>query len=116
MGIAREFREFAIKGSVVDMAVGIIIGAAFSKIVASFVDNILSPPLGLLTGNADFSKWTITLRAAAENAPAVQMKLGAFITAVIDFTLVAFALFLVVKAINRLRASATPEAKDAAPR
>ncbi|MFJ7884309.1 large-conductance mechanosensitive channel protein MscL [Pseudomonas sp. NPDC096917] len=103
MGVISEFKAFAVKGNVVDMAVGIIIGAAFGKIVSSFVGDVVMPPLGLLIGGVDFSDLAITLKAAADGAPAVVLAYGKFIQTVIDFLIVAFAIFMGVKAINRLK-------------
>ena len=103
MSVLSEFKAFAVKGNVVDMAVGIIIGAAFGKIVSSFVGDVIMPPLGLLIGGVDFSDLAITLRAAEGTAPAVVLAYGKFIQTVIDFIIVAFAIFMGVKAINRLK-------------
>jgi large conductance mechanosensitive channel len=103
MSVLSEFKAFAVKGNVVDMAVGIIIGAAFGKIVSSFVGDVIMPPLGLLIGGVDFSNLAITLRAAEGNAPAVVLAYGKFIQTVVDFIIVAFAIFMGVKAINRLK-------------
>lgn len=103
MGLLNEFKAFAVKGNVVDMAVGIIIGAAFGKIVSSFVGDVVMPPLGLLIGGVDFSDLAITLKAAEGDLPAVVMSYGKFIQTVVDFTIVAFAIFIGVKAINRLK-------------
>lgn len=105
MSIAKEFRDFINRGSVVDLAVGIIIGAAFGKIVASFVADVLMPPIGLLLGGVDFSNIAITLKAATGGDPktAVVIRVGTFINTVIDFVIVAFAIFLVVKGFNQLR-------------
>ncbi len=103
MGMLKEFKEFAVKGNVVDMAVGIIIGAAFGKIVSSFVADVIMPPIGLLLGGVDFTNLAITLKAAAGNAPAVVLGYGKFIQSVVDFTIVAFAIFLVVKAMNSMK-------------
>lgn len=113
MSVLSEFKAFAVKGNVVDMAVGIIIGAAFGKIVSSFVGDVIMPPLGLLIGGVDFSDLAITLRAAVGDAPAVVLAYGKFIQTVIDFIIVAFAIFMGVKAINRLRRQ--EEKKPAAP-
>jgi large conductance mechanosensitive channel len=106
----KEFREFAMRGNVVDMAVGIIMGAAFGKIVTSFVGDILMPPLGLILGEVDFSNLFINLTgksyaslAEAKAAGAATLNLGVFINTVIDFVLVAFAIFLLVKQVNRLK-------------
>jgi large conductance mechanosensitive channel len=114
MGIIREFKEFAMKGNVIDMAVGIVIGAAFGKIVTSLVNDIIMPPVGLLLGNVDFSTLAITLRGKTETSAAVLIKYGAFINTVLDFLIVAFAIFLVIKQINRLKKKevAAPTTKD----
>jgi large conductance mechanosensitive channel len=99
----KEFKEFAMSGNVVDMAVGIIIGAAFGKIVSSFVSDVLMPPIGLLTGGVDFSNLAVQLKAAAGEAPAVLLRYGAFINTVIDFIIVAFAIFMMIRTINRMK-------------
>ena len=99
----KEFKEFAMKGNVLDMAIGIIIGAAFGKIVSSLVENVLMPPLGWLMGGVDFSDKVLTIRAAAEGVTAVEVKYGLFINAVINFLIVAFAIFMVVKGINTMK-------------
>lgn len=111
MSIIKEFREFAMRGNVIDMAVGIIIGAAFGKIVSSLVGDLIMPPIGLLLGGVDFSDLAITLKAAAEGAPAVVISYGKFIQTVIDFVIIAAAVFIGVKAINQLQ----KEQKSAAP-
>lgn len=103
MSFINEFKAFAVKGNVVDMAVGIIIGAAFGKIVSSFVGDVIMPPLGLLIGGVDFSDLAITLKAAQGDVPAVVLAYGRFIQTVLDFVIVAFAIFMGVKAINRLK-------------
>ncbi|QXH46258.1 large-conductance mechanosensitive channel protein MscL [Pseudomonas xanthosomatis] len=103
MGMLNEFKAFAVKGNVVDMAVGIIIGAAFGKIVSSFVGDVVMPPLGLLIGGVDFSDLAIVLKAAEGDVPAVVLAYGKFIQTVIDFVIIAFAIFMGVKAINRLK-------------
>ncbi|MBD3655202.1 MULTISPECIES: large-conductance mechanosensitive channel protein MscL [Marinobacter] len=115
MSMMKEFKEFAVKGNVVDMAVGIIIGVAFGKIVSSFVADVVMPPLGMLVGGIDFSNLAITLRAATEGAEAVTLRYGMFIQAVFDFVIVAFAVFLVVKALNsrRKKEAETPAAPPA---
>ncbi|NLA68781.1 MAG: large-conductance mechanosensitive channel protein MscL [Gammaproteobacteria bacterium] len=107
MGMMGEFKEFAMRGNVVDLAVGVVIGAAFGKIVTVLVDSVIMPPIGLLIGGVDFSDLVITLRqatvdAAGEAVPAVTIGIGEFINALIQFVIVAFAIFMVVKAINRL--------------
>jgi len=103
MSMMQEFKSFAMKGNVVDMAVGIIIGVAFGKIVTSLVNDVIMPPIGLLLGGVDFSNMAITLREAVEGAPAVVLKYGVFINAVVDFLIVAFVIFLLVRAVNALR-------------
>jgi large conductance mechanosensitive channel len=105
----KEFKEFAMRGNVIDLAVGVIIGAAFGKIVTSVVNDILMPPVGLLLGNMDFSNLFVSLRgsyetvAAAEAAGAPIIKYGVFINNVIDFVIVAFVIFLLIRAINKLK-------------
>ena len=103
MGVLNEFKAFAVKGNVVDMAVGIIIGAAFGKIVTSFVGDLIMPPIGMLIGGVDFSDLAITLKAAEGATPAVVLAYGKFIQTIIDFIIVALAIFVGVKAINRLK-------------
>lgn len=118
MGMLSEFKEFAMRGSVVDLAVGVVIGAAFGKIVTAVVDKIIMPPIGLLIGGVDFSKWVVTLKAATLDAagkevPAVVLGVGEFLNTLIQFVILAFAIFLAVKAINRINRK--PEAAPAAP-
>lgn len=121
----QEFREFAMRGNVVDMAVGIIIGAAFGAIVKSLVDDVIMPPIGLLLGNVDFADLYVVLKEGATAAPyasladartagAVTLNYGVFVNAVVSFTIVAFAVFMLVRAMNRLRAreEAAPAAPD----
>ncbi len=111
MNFFKEFKEFAVKGNVVDLAVGVVIGGAFGKIVTSLVDQIIMPPIGLLIGGIDFSQWKWVLKPgdpAAKQAE-VAIQFGAFINTLIQFAIIAFAIFLVVKGINRL-----PRHKDAA--
>ncbi|MDD2660889.1 MAG: large-conductance mechanosensitive channel protein MscL [Methylococcales bacterium] len=103
MSILKEFKEFAVKGNAVDMAVGIVIGAAFGKIIASMVADLIMPPIGVLVGGVDFTKLAITLKDAVGDAPAVTLKYGIFIQTVVDFTIIAFAIFMVVKLINKLK-------------
>ena len=114
MNLLKEFKAFAVKGNMIDMAVGIIIGAAFGKIVSSLVGDVIMPPLGLLIGGVDFSDLAITLKAAEGGAPAVVLAYGKFIQSIVDFLIVAFAIFVGIKAINRLKreepAPATPPA------
>ncbi|MBX7079437.1 MAG: large-conductance mechanosensitive channel protein MscL [Nannocystaceae bacterium] len=103
MGLMQEFKEFAVKGNVVDMAVGVIIGGAFGKIVASAVEDVIMPPLGLILGGVDFSQLAIQLKAAVGDKPAVMLKWGKFLQMCIDFTIMAFAVFMMVRAMNRLK-------------
>lgn len=103
MSMIKEFKAFAMRGNVVDMAVGIIIGAAFGKIVSSLVNDVLMPPIGLLVGGVDFSNLELTLRSASEGSVAVVIRYGVFINTVIDFIIIAFCIFLIVKMMNRLK-------------
>lgn len=103
MSIVKEFKEFAIKGNVVDMAVGIIIGAAFGKIVSSFVGDVVMPPIGVLLGGVDFSYLSIVVKEAVDNKPAVLINYGKFLLSLTDFVIIAFVIFMAVKAINSLR-------------
>lgn len=103
MSMMSEFRDFAMRGNVVDMAVGIVIGGAFGKIVSSFVNDVLMPPLGILIGGVDFSSLSVSLKAAAEGAEAVTLNYGSFIQTVVDFVIIAFAIFMVIKAMNSLK-------------
>lgn len=103
MSMISEFKAFAVKGNVVDMAVGIIIGAAFGKIVSSFVGDVIMPPIGVLLGGVDFSNLVFTIKEAAGGAPAVVISYGKFLQTVIDFTIIAFAVFMGIKAINSLK-------------
>ena len=124
VGMIKEFKEFAVKGNVVDMAVGIIIGAAFGAIVSSLVDDVIMPPIGLLLGNVDFSNLFVVLKegttagpyvslAAAQQAGAVTLNYGFFVNTIVSFVIVAFAVFLLVKAVNGLKRK--EEARPAAP-
>ncbi|HQE51888.1 MAG TPA: large-conductance mechanosensitive channel protein MscL [Prolixibacteraceae bacterium] len=103
MGIVKEFKEFAMKGNVVDLAVAVVIGGAFGKIVTSFVNDIIMPPIGVLLGGVDFSDLKIQLKAAVGEVPAVTINYGAWINTLIDFLIVALAIFLVIKALNSLK-------------
>jgi len=109
MSLVKEFRDFANRGNVVDLAVAVIIGGAFGKIVASFVADILMPPIGLLLGGVDFTELAITLKEAQGETAAVMMKYGTFIQTVVDFLIVAFAIFMMIKAMNAAKK------KEAAP-
>jgi large conductance mechanosensitive channel len=106
MSIVKEFKEFAVKGDAVDMAVGIVIGAAFGKIVNSLVNDVIMPPIGMLIGGVDFKNLVITMKEATATQPAVTLKYGMFVNNVIDFLIVAFSIFMVVKGINRLKKQA----------
>ena len=103
MSVAKEFREFAVKGNVVDMAVGIIIGASFGKIVSSFVSDVITPPLGYLIGGVDFTKLAVNLPSMQAGKEEVTIRYGTFLQSAFDFIIVAFAIFLMVKMINRLK-------------
>ncbi|SIQ46051.1 large conductance mechanosensitive channel [Aeromonas sp. RU39B] len=103
MSLLQEFKAFAARGNVIDMAVGIIIGAAFGKIVSSFVGDVIMPPIGLLLGGVDFSDLSITLKAAEGSAPAVVIAYGKFIQTIVDFLIISFAIFMGLKAINTLK-------------
>jgi len=116
MGFIQEFKTFAMRGNVLDMAVGIVIGGAFGKIVSSFVEDVIMPPIGLLLGGANFSSLKITLKEAVSNAqgvvtsPAVSLNYGTFINTIINFVIVAFAIFLLIKAVNRFQMKKQNEA------
>ena len=99
----KEFKEFAMKGNVVDMAVGIIIGVAFGKIISSFVSDVLMPPIGLLLGGMDFSKYAFELKSGSEGVEPVLLKWGVFANTTIDFLIIAFTIFIVIKAMNSLK-------------
>jgi large conductance mechanosensitive channel len=103
MSMMKEFRECAVKGNVVDMAVGIIIGGAFGKIVSSIVGDVILPPIGLLLGGVDFSSLAVMLKQAAGDAEAVVISYGKFIQTLVDFVIIAFAIFLAVKGLNKLK-------------
>ncbi len=108
MSMVKEFKEFAFKGNVVDLAVGIIIGGAFGKIVSSFVSDLVMPPLGLLTGGVDFKKLSFTLRAAEATSPPLLLTYGTFAQTVFDFLLVALAVFTAIKLLNQARRAEPP--------
>ncbi len=127
MSLMQEFKDFAVKGNVVDLAVGLIIGAEFSKIVNSLVSDIIMPPIGMILGKVDFKNLFVVLKdkdpvhlpfttvEAAQKAGAVTMNLGNFITTLISFTIIAFCVFMVIKLVNKLRGPApAPAAADAA--
>ena len=106
MSMVQEFKEFAIKGNMVDMAVGVIIGAAFGKIVSSLVTDVIMPPIGVLIGGMDFSRLAITLQDATSTAPAVVISYGKFVQSVVDFTIIAAVIFIVIKGINSMKKNA----------
>ena len=103
MSMMKEFKEFAMRGNVMDMAIGIIIGAAFGKIVSSFVGDVLMPPLGLALGGVDFGDLAITLKQASGEVAAVTLNYGTFIQTVVDFLIIAFVIFMVIKAMNSMK-------------
>ena len=113
MGMIKEFKEFAMRGNVMDMAIGIIIGGAFGKIISSFVTDVMMPPIGMLLGGVDFSTLAITLKEGAEGVEPVLIKYGVFINTTIDFIIIAFAIFMVIKAMNSMKKK--EEEKPAAP-
>jgi large conductance mechanosensitive channel len=113
MKIIQEFKQFAMRGNVLDMAIGIIIGAAFGKIVSSFVADVIMPPIGILLGGVDFSNLSLTLKQGSEGVEPVLLKYGMFINTIIDFVIIAFAIFMVIKAINSMKKK--EEEKPAAP-
>lgn len=120
MSILKEFKAFAMRGNVVDMAVGIIIGGAFGKIVSSLVNDVIMPPLGLLIGGVNFTDLKITLKQAAIAAdgsviPAVSLQIGSFIQTLVDFTIIAFAIFLMIKGMNALNRKTKQEPAPPAP-
>ena len=114
MGFIKEFKEFAVKGNVMDMAVGVIIGGAFGKIVTSVVNNIIMPPIGVLTGGVDFTDLKLVIKEAEGEAEAVTLNYGAFIQDVVDFLIIAFCIFLMVKGIAALTRQKKEE-EEAAP-
>ena len=103
MGMLSEFKDFAIKGNVVDMAVGIIIGAAFGKIISSFVKDIIMPPIGVAMGGVDFTDLSVVIQEAAGSTPSVAINYGTFVQTIIDFLIIAMAIFVAVKAMNSMK-------------
>ena len=103
MNLLQEFKKFAMRGSVVDLAVGIIIGAAFGKIVTSLVNDVLMPPIGMFLGGVDFSNLAVTIKASTTTSAGVVIRYGAFINTIIDFLIVAFVIFILIKAVNTLK-------------
>jgi large conductance mechanosensitive channel len=108
MRLLAEFRQFAVKGNVIDMAVGIVIGAAFGKVVSSFVADVITPPIGLALGGVDFSNLKLTLKEAQGPVAAISVKYGVFLQSIFDFLIVAAALFALVRAINALKREEPP--------
>lgn len=115
MSVLSEFKEFAVKGNVIDMAVGIIIGAAFGKIVSSLVGDVIMPPIGAVLGGVDFSNLSIVVQAAIDKKPAVLINYGKFLQTVIDFIIVAFSIFMAVKAMNALKKKEAAAVEPVAP-
>ena len=115
MSMMSEFKGFAMRGNVVDMATGIVVGAAFGKIVSSFVSDVLMPPIGLLLGGVDFRDLAFVLKDAVGETAAVSIRYGAFIQTVIDFVIIAFAIFMVIKAMNAAKKPAAAPAPEPAP-
>ncbi len=113
MGMMKEFKDFAMKGNVIDMAVGIVIGGAFGKIIGSLVTDVIMPPIGILLGGVDFANLSFVLKEATEAAEAVTMNYGVFINTVVEFVIIAFAIFMVIKAMNS--AKKKEEEKPVAP-
>lgn len=103
MGFIKEFKEFAVKGNVVDMAVGIIIGLAFGKIITSFVNDVIMPPISLLFGDIDFTNMLYPLRYAADGTVEIAIRYGAFINTIVEFTIIALSIFFVIKGINKMK-------------
>ena len=114
MGMMSEFKEFAVKGNVVDMAVGVVIGGAFGKIVTSLVNDIIMPPIGVMLGGVDFSKLSFVIQEAVGDKPAVTLNWGNFVQTFINFIIIAFAIFMVVKAMNNMKKK-EEEAPEAPP-
>ena len=115
MSLLDEFKEFAVKGNVVDMAVGIIVGGAFGKIVSSFVGDVVMPPIGMLMGGVNFADLALILKEAQGETAAVAIKYGAFLQTVFDFVIIAFAIFMAVKAMNTMKRMRESEQAAAPP-
>ena len=115
MGMLQEFKTFAMRGNVVDLAVGIVVGAAFGKIVSSFVADVIMPPIGLIIGGVNFTKLTFTLKEAAGDAAAVTINYGTFIQTLFDFLIIAFAIFMVIKGMNSLKKKEEAPSEPPAP-
>jgi large conductance mechanosensitive channel len=108
MSVVKEFKEFAMRGNVMDMAVGIVIGVAFGKIIASFVADVLMPPLGMLLGNVNFTGLVLILEEATSDKPAVTLNYGTFLQTLVDFLIIAFAIFMVVRGMNKMKKKEEP--------
>ncbi|EKE06492.1 MAG: large-conductance mechanosensitive channel [uncultured bacterium] len=108
----QEFKKFAIKGNVLDMAVGVVIGGAFGKIVTSLVSDIIMPPIGFMTGGVDFSKLALTLKKATETTEAVNLNYGAFINNILDFVIISFSIFIIIKQINKFKKKEESKPKE----
>ena len=115
MSMMSEFKSFAMRGNVIDMAVGIVIGGAFGKIVSSFVNDVLMPPIGMMMGGVDFSDLAVVLQEASGDVAAVTLNYGSFIQTVVDFLIIAFAIFMVIKAMNNMKKK-EEEAPEAPPK
>ncbi|MEM2131400.1 MAG: large-conductance mechanosensitive channel protein MscL, partial [Candidatus Woesearchaeota archaeon] len=112
MSFLKEFKEFAMRGNVVDMSIGIIIGGAFGKIISSLVNDVIMPPIGLLVGGVDFKDLSFVLKPATETTAEVAIKYGSFINVVIDFLIVAIAIFMVVKGMNSMKKKEEPKKQE----
>lgn len=112
MGMMKEFKDFAMKGNVIDMAVGIVIGGAFGKIIGSLVTDVIMPPIGILLGGVDFSNLSLVIKEATEGAEAVTLNYGVFINTVVEFTIIAFAIFMVIKGINSAKKKEEEKPKE----
>lgn len=115
MGFIKEFKEFAVRGNVIDMAVGVVIGGAFGKIVSSLVSDVIMPIVGVLTGGVNFTDYKFTLKDAAEGIEAVTINYGNFIQTMVDFTIIAFCIFCAIKAINKLKKEEPVKKEEPAP-
>ena len=115
MSMTSEFKSFAMRGNVIDMAVGIVIGGAFGKIVSSFVNDVLMPPIGMMMGGVDFSDLAVVLQEASGDVAAVTLNYGSFVQTVVDFLIIAFAIFMVIKAMNNMKKK-EEEAPEAPPK
>lgn len=115
MSFIKEFKEFAVKGNVIDMAVGVVIGTAFGKIVSSLVSDVIMPIVGVLTGGVNFTDYKLTIKEAVDGAAAVTINYGSFIQTMVDFTIIAFCIFCAIKAINTLKRDPKLEAEPEVP-